>query len=48
MANKQGNYNRKQWKKEGGQQLDPISQGNIGKKVASWMRNRKRAQRKQG
>ena len=48
MANKQGNYNRKQWKIKNGQTFAPITNGNIGKKVASWMRNRKRAQRKQG
>jgi hypothetical protein len=48
MANKQGNYTRKQWKKEGGQTLTPISAGNIGGKVANWVKNRKRTQRRRG
>jgi len=48
MANKVGNYTRKQWKKEGGQALTPISLGNIGKKAGSWLKNRKVGKNKQG
>jgi hypothetical protein len=48
MANKQGGYKRRQWKKEGGQTLSPIDNGNIGGKIKNWAKNRKRSQRRQG
>ena len=48
MANKVGNYKRKQWKKEGGQAFTPISGGGIGKKAESWLKKRKVGKNKQG
>lgn len=49
MSNEQGKYKRRQWKKKGGgQQLTPISLGNIGPKQPGWAIKRKRAKRQQG